>query len=40
MSVYLKIADGVDGKQGEAWITVDGVTKELVGLQKLKPTTP
>ncbi|MEE0775880.1 MAG: phage tail tube protein [Bacillota bacterium] len=36
MSIYLKIADGVDGKQGEAWITVDGVTKELVGLQKIE----
>lgn len=36
MSLYLKINDGVDGKQGEAWITTNGITRELVGLQKLE----
>ena len=33
---FIKIDDVVDGKSGEAWMTQNGVVKELVGLQKVE----
>ncbi len=36
MSVYLKIEDSVNGKQGEAYITLNGIMRELVGLVKIE----
>jgi len=34
--IYLKIDDAVNGKQGSAYITIDGVMYDLPGLQKIE----
>jgi len=34
--IYLKIEDSVNGKQGNAYITIDGQMQDLPGLQKIE----
>lgn len=36
MALFMKIDDGVDGKQGSVYITVDNKVKELPGVQKIE----